>query len=153
MPPEGHLRGAGPPTSCDAAVGLTASLGSVVSGRLVIASNVLASDEAAPAGRDVRGRLVIVSDVPASDEAAPAESDGRGRQVTAVVVPASVVAAPSGRDGRGLLLPLVIASDVIGPAGCPLPIVIASAQQVLCLALGCERFVVRIVLVGNNATK
>ena len=26
MPPEGHLRGAGPPTSCDAAVGLTASL-------------------------------------------------------------------------------------------------------------------------------
>ena len=31
MPPEGHLRGAGPPTSCDAAVGLTASLGSVVS--------------------------------------------------------------------------------------------------------------------------
>ena len=31
MPPEGHLRGAGPPTSCDAAVGLTASLGSAVS--------------------------------------------------------------------------------------------------------------------------
>ena len=31
MPPEGHLRGAGPPTSCNAAVGLTASLGSAVS--------------------------------------------------------------------------------------------------------------------------
>eukprot|EP00964_Phaeocystis_antarctica_P005984 scaffold3266_cov53-Phaeocystis_antarctica.AAC.1 len=28
MPPEGHLRGAGPPTSCDAAVGVTASLSS-----------------------------------------------------------------------------------------------------------------------------
>ena len=26
MPPEGHLRGAGPSTSCDAAVGVTASL-------------------------------------------------------------------------------------------------------------------------------
>ena len=124
----------------------------------LLAVDAPASDAAAPAGRDVRGRLVMASDVPASDEDYPAGRDGRGRQVTAVV-PASVVAAPSGHDSRGRLLPLGPASDEIDPGGRLTRLAHGRQQKVedsalsRCCALSwAVGGLVRIVLVGNSAT-